>query len=79
MAVCANCGKTIEYEEKYCNDCLDYLVATNKMAFENKWKYKYSGGGCIGCRYISLGGKECEECTRSHQPAPPFKDRYVKG
>ena len=78
MAICANCAASIEYGSKYCENCLDYLVSTNKLSYADKWKYKYSGGGCIGCKSINGGDRICEGCIRSHQPIPPFTDNYVR-
>ena len=78
MAVCKNCGKTIEYEEKYCTECIDFLDATRKISYADLWKYKLSNGGCIGCRSINGGDRRCEECTRSHTVSPPFTDNYEK-
>ena len=77
---CRNCGLELGYEESYCEDCIDYLIATDKMPYELLWKFRYSGGGCLGCDLImtNKGGK-CEDCVRSHTPAPPFTDNYVKG
>ena len=79
MGICANCGKKMEQDtNKYCPDCIEYLIATGKFTYADIWKYKTSDGGCIGCRYI-LGDPLCENCTRTHTPAPPFVDCYEKG
>lgn len=79
MAVCANCGKTVDYETKYCDVCLEYLEGVGRLTYADLWKYKHSAGGCIGCRFIIGGDRSCEDCVRSHTPQPPFKDNYVKG
>ena len=78
MATCANCNKSIGFGERYCSECLDYLVGAGKLSYADTWKYVTSKGGCIGCRYI-LGDSRCENCIRTHTPAPPFMDYYEKG
>lgn len=75
---CLQCGKPISYGEMYCPECVEYLSATNKLPYSLLWKCKLSEGGCIGCKYISYSGTKCEECIRSHTPAPPYIDRYER-
>lgn len=79
MAVCANCGKTVDYGTKYCDICLDFLDGTGRLTYAELWKYRHSAGGCIGCRSISGGDRQCEDCLRSHMPTPPFIYNYTKG
>lgn len=79
MAKCANCGADVEYGKTYCTLCVEYLVASDKFSFADKWKYYHSADGCIGCRYISGGTRACEGCIRDHAPIPPFIDMYEKG
>ena len=73
---CRRCGSEINYEEKYCQSCIDFLAATDKLSYSELWKYKVSGGGCIGCISISGGDRNCENCTRSHTYEPPYQDLY---
>ena len=79
MGVCKNCNASINYAETYCSDCIEYLSATNHFTYAQKWKYKISDGGCVGCRYICQSERKCEDCIRSHVPAPPYTDLYEKG
>lgn len=77
---CRNCGKTIGYEEAFCSECADFLAATGKLSYPQLWKHKYSTGGCLGCDLIMTNkDSKCENCVRSHIPAPPFTDNYTKG
>ncbi|MBP5578754.1 MAG: hypothetical protein J6X56_04635 [Ruminococcus sp.] len=77
---CKHCGTTIGYGETYCNNCIDFLAATEKFGYSELWKYKYSAGGCLGCDLIMTNkDSKCDDCIRSHTPAPPFIDNYTKG
>ena len=75
---CRRCGSNIGYEEVYCKNCIDFLAATDKFTYSDLWKYQASGGGCIGCKSISGGDRNCENCTRSHTYEPPYKDNYTR-
>lgn len=75
---CANCNKELTDITKYCSECLDYLFNTGKLEYADVWKYKISGGGCIGCRYFLEDGDKCESCVRIHVQTIPLEDHYEK-